>query len=68
MLIVVGFLLILIGVIALLFGDREVGNQRAGGVLRSLSWPAGKATWLKIPMGVVLISVGILVVLRGMPS
>ena len=65
--VVVGIVLVLMGAIALLFGDRPVGQQ-GGWILRGVSWPAGKAKWLKIPMGIALIVAGVLVVVRGLSA
>ena len=65
MLIVVGLVLLVFGLIALFFGDRQVGGQ-GGWILRGVSWPAGKARWLKIPMGLALIVASILVLAKAM--
>lgn len=65
MLIVVGLVLLVFGLVAMFFGDRQVGGQ-GGWILRGVSWPAGKSRWLKIPMGVALIAAGVLVLVRAM--
>lgn len=65
MLLAIGFLLLLIGFLTLFFGDRHVGGQ-GGWLMRGVSWPAGKARWLKIPMGLALIVAGALVLIRAL--
>lgn len=51
------------GVVVALFGDANVSENR-GFVVRLVSWPAGRAKWLKFAIGLALIYAGVMVLTR----
>jgi threonine/homoserine/homoserine lactone efflux protein len=65
MLIIVGLILVTMGVVALLVGDRKIGG-RIGFVTRMVSWPSRYARWLRFGCGLALIYAGTMIVLRSL--
>jgi hypothetical protein len=65
MLLTIGLLLLLGGVIAIFFGDKDVGSK-GGVVLKLFSWPRAATKWRKVAIGSALIYAGIMVVRRAL--
>jgi hypothetical protein len=63
MLTAIGAGLVLAGVVVALFGDAKVGESR-GLVSRLVSWPAGRAKWLKFAIGLALIYADVMMLTR----
>lgn len=64
MLITIGCVLIAMGVLSILFGDKEVANK-GGVVLRTFSAPEGQARWTKWLIGIGLIAGGLMILSRA---
>jgi hypothetical protein len=60
MLTAIGVGLLAAGVVVALFGDRVVG-QKGGIVTRLVKWPAGRAKYLKVIIGLALIYAGVMI-------
>lgn len=64
MLTIVGVLIMLMGIIGILIGDKSVG-QNGGVVLRVFSMPEGHAKWMKWLLGGALILGGVMIVINA---
>jgi threonine/homoserine/homoserine lactone efflux protein len=65
MLVAIGVIVLLMGVLALLFGGRQVGA--AGGLIAKIfSWPRGMNRWVRYGCGAALIYAGVMIILRAL--
>jgi threonine/homoserine/homoserine lactone efflux protein len=58
----IGVLLILLGIVTILWGDKDL-SIRGGKVLRLFSWPQGNARWAKWLVGAAFIYAGLKMIL-----
>lgn len=63
MLTAIGIGLVVAGVVVALFGDATV-SERRGVISRLVTWPAGRAKWLKVMIGLALIYAGVMLLIR----
>lgn len=63
MLTAIGIGLVVAGVVVALYGDATVSKGR-GFVSRLVSWPEGRAKWLKLAIGLALMYAGVMVLIR----
>ena len=63
MLLAIGILLIFLGLVTVLFGDKDVG-LKGGIILKMFSWPRGSAKFTKVAIGAALIYGGVMIVLH----
>lgn len=63
MLTAIGIGLVVAGVIVALYGDATV-SERRGFVSRLVRWPAGRAKWLKVVIGLALMYAGVMMLTR----
>jgi|APFre7841882630_1041343.scaffolds.fasta_scaffold14638_4 hypothetical protein len=62
MLKLIGVFLILLGVVTIFWGDKEL-SIKDGKILRLFSWPIGRARWAKWLIGIALIYAGLKIIL-----
>jgi threonine/homoserine/homoserine lactone efflux protein len=67
MLIAIGVIVLLMGLLALFFGGRQVGGA-GGAVTKVFSWPRGMSRWIRYGCGAALIYAGIMILLRALGS
>jgi hypothetical protein len=59
----IGIICIIFGIVCILWGDKDL-KVKEGIILKTFSWPKGRAKWLKWPMGAALIYIGIRFILH----
>lgn len=65
MLLTIGALAVILGLVSIFWGDREVG-AKGGLVLKLFSWRKGQAKWMKILIGAALIIAGVATIARAL--
>jgi threonine/homoserine/homoserine lactone efflux protein len=63
MLTAIGIGLVVAGLVVALYGDVKV-SEGGGFVSRLIRWPAGRAKWLKIAIGLAFIYAGVMMLMR----
>lgn len=60
----IGILLVVVGAVTLLWGDRRVRSPDSW-LMRQLSWTRGHERWMKWPVGLGFIYAGVQVLIHG---
>lgn len=61
--IILGWIIIIMGVACLLWGDKEI-DTKGGEVIKLIGWKKGKANYLKWPIGLALIYAGVSILMK----